>query len=69
VAVLGLRSRSDRRMDAKTYIITADGKGGFEVQISHGIGLGTTFQHDFKIQDDTLAWVRARKGENDRVIS
>jgi hypothetical protein len=55
-------------MGAKTYIITSDGIGGFEVQISHGIGPRATFHHGFKTWHDALGWVRARRGKNDRVI-
>jgi hypothetical protein len=55
-------------MDTKTYTITPDGKGSFEIQINHGPQLGSTYVHDFKTRESADEWVNARKGEKDKVI-
>ena len=55
-------------MDTKTYTITPDGKGSFEIQINHGPQLGSTYVHDFKTRESADEWVNARKGAKDKVI-
>jgi hypothetical protein len=56
-------------MDIKTYTITPNGKGAFEIQINRGARLGTTYERDLKTRELANDWVDAHKGARDKVIN
>ncbi len=55
-------------METKTYTITPNGKGAFEIQINHGARLGNTYERDLKTRELANDWVDAHKGERDKVM-